>query len=175
MRRLHEGTFSEGLSTKVLPQAMATGNIHSGTITGKLNGVMPAHTPTGCSSEWQSTPRPTSSACSPFSRCGTPLANSITSMPRCTEPAASSQGLAVLFRGQLREFVAMLLHQFAKAGEDARPAQRRGLAPGRERGPGRRHRGIDSRPVPASGTWRITSPVAGLNTSPMRPPCDGTR
>ena len=51
MRRLAEGTFSEGLRMKVLPQAMATGNIHSGTITGKLNGVMPAHTPTGCNNE----------------------------------------------------------------------------------------------------------------------------
>ena len=28
---------------KVLPQAIATGDIHSGTIAGKLNGVMPAH------------------------------------------------------------------------------------------------------------------------------------
>ena len=33
---------SEGLSTKVLPQAIATGNIQHGTIMGKLNGVMPA-------------------------------------------------------------------------------------------------------------------------------------
>ena len=30
----------------MLPQAIATGNIHIGTIAGKLNGVMPAHTPT---------------------------------------------------------------------------------------------------------------------------------
>src|SRR2546422_129028 len=43
-----DGTFSEGFSTKVLPHAMATGNIQSGTIAGKLNGVIPAHTPTGC-------------------------------------------------------------------------------------------------------------------------------
>ena len=35
----HSGTFSLGLSTKVLPHASATGNIHSGTIAGKLNGV----------------------------------------------------------------------------------------------------------------------------------------
>jgi hypothetical protein len=34
---------------KLLPHAIAIGNIHSGTITGKLNGVIPAHTPTG----WQ--------------------------------------------------------------------------------------------------------------------------
>jgi len=40
-----EGSRSEGLRTNVLPQAMATGNIHIGTIAGKLNGVMPAHTP----------------------------------------------------------------------------------------------------------------------------------
>jgi hypothetical protein len=33
------------LSTKVLPQAMATGNIHIGTMQGKLKGVMPATTP----------------------------------------------------------------------------------------------------------------------------------
>ena len=45
------GSRSEGFSTNVLPQAIATGYIHSGTIAGKLNGVMPAHTPTGCRSE----------------------------------------------------------------------------------------------------------------------------
>ncbi|MNH08685.1 hypothetical protein D3C79_681100 [compost metagenome] len=41
------GSCSDGLSTKVLPQTMAIGNIHSGIIAGKLNGVMPAHTPIG--------------------------------------------------------------------------------------------------------------------------------
>src|ERR1035438_1598126 len=33
------GTFSEGFSTKVLPQAMANGHIHMGTMAGKLKGV----------------------------------------------------------------------------------------------------------------------------------------
>ncbi len=33
--------------TKVLPQASATGYIHIGTMAGKLNGEMPAHTPSG--------------------------------------------------------------------------------------------------------------------------------
>ena len=41
------GSCSDGFSTKVLPQAIAIGNIHSGIIAGKLNGVMPAHTPQG--------------------------------------------------------------------------------------------------------------------------------
>ncbi len=43
------GSCSEGLSTKVLPVAIAMGNIHSGIMAGKLKGVMPAHTPSGCS------------------------------------------------------------------------------------------------------------------------------
>ena len=42
-----EGSRSLGLSTKVLPHAMATGNIHIGTMAGKLNGVMPTTTPSG--------------------------------------------------------------------------------------------------------------------------------
>ena len=174
MRRLHEGTFSEGLSTKVLPQAMATGNIHSGTIAGKLNGVMPAHTPTGCSSEWQSTPRPTSSACSPFSRCGTPLANSITSMPRCTEPAASASVLPCSSEASFesssrccsissRKRVRM---RARRSGVVSRQAGKAALAAATAAS-------ISS--LPASGTWRITSPLAGLNTSPMRPPGGWTR
>ena len=42
-----DGTFSDGFKINVLPHAIAIGNIQSGTITGQLNGVMPAHTPTG--------------------------------------------------------------------------------------------------------------------------------
>ena len=42
-----DGSRSLGLSTNALPQAIATGYIHIGTITGKLNGVMPATTPSG--------------------------------------------------------------------------------------------------------------------------------
>ena len=42
-----DGSFSDGLSTNVLPQAIAGAHIHMGTIAGKLNGVMPATTPSG--------------------------------------------------------------------------------------------------------------------------------
>ena len=42
-----DGSFSDGLSTNVLPHARALANIHIGTIAGKLNGVMPATTPSG--------------------------------------------------------------------------------------------------------------------------------
>ena len=60
------GSFSEGLRTKVLPQAIAIGNIHIGTMAGKLNGVMPAQTPTGWRSEWVSIDGPTFRLNSPF-------------------------------------------------------------------------------------------------------------
>ena len=51
-----DGSRSLGLSTKVLPQAIATGCIHIGTIAGKLNGVIPATTPSGSRKEKTSTP-----------------------------------------------------------------------------------------------------------------------
>ena len=87
------GSFSEGFSTTVLPHAMADATIQSGTITGKLNGVIAPTTPTGCFVECTSTPRATCSECSPFSRCTSPAANSTFSMPREISPAASDSTL----------------------------------------------------------------------------------
>jgi hypothetical protein len=43
-----DGSRSDGFRTKVLPHAIAIGCIHMGTMIGKLNGVIPAATPTGC-------------------------------------------------------------------------------------------------------------------------------
>ena len=43
-----DGSFSDGLSTNAFPQAIAGAHIHMGTIAGKLNGVIPATTPSGC-------------------------------------------------------------------------------------------------------------------------------
>ena len=88
-----DGSRSLGLRTNVLPQAIATGYIHIGTIAGKLNGVMPATTPSGCRKEKTSTPPEAWSEYSPLSSCGMPQANSITSSPRCTSPAASERTL----------------------------------------------------------------------------------
>ena len=50
------GSRSDGLSTNVFPVAIAIGCIHIGTMIGKLNGVIPAHTPSGCRNECRSTP-----------------------------------------------------------------------------------------------------------------------
>ena len=56
----------------MLPHAIAIGNIHIGTIAGKLNGVMPAQTPNGCRTLQQSTPPATLSEYSPLSNCAMP-------------------------------------------------------------------------------------------------------
>mmetsp|Transcript_41218 Transcript_41218/g.80570 ORF Transcript_41218/g.80570 Transcript_41218/m.80570 type:complete len:205 (-) Transcript_41218:394-1008(-) len=46
--KLAVGTLSDGFSTNALPVATATGIIHRGIIAGKLNGAIPATTPSGC-------------------------------------------------------------------------------------------------------------------------------
>jgi disulfide bond formation protein DsbB len=73
----------------VFPAAIAIGCIHIGTMTGKLNGVMPAHTPSGWRNEYASTSVETWSEYSPLRSCGRPHAYSTTSWPRITSPLAS--------------------------------------------------------------------------------------
>src|SRR3954468_16618585 len=85
----HDGSRSLGFNTNVLPHAIAIGYIHIGTIAGKLNGVMPATTPSGWRIEYESTSVETFSEYSPFARSAIPHANSITSRPRLTSPSAS--------------------------------------------------------------------------------------
>ena len=46
--REHGKVFSDGLSTKQFPHAIAGAHIHMGTIAGKLKGVIPTTTPSGC-------------------------------------------------------------------------------------------------------------------------------
>ena len=86
----HDGSFSDGFNIKLFPQAIAIGNIHIGTIAGKLNGVIPATTPKGCLIDQLSTLVPTFSENSPLSKCGIPHANSTTSSPLVKDPFASS-------------------------------------------------------------------------------------
>ena len=47
MRIGTDGSRSDGLRMKALPAAMAGAIFHSGIMAGKLNGVMPATTPSG--------------------------------------------------------------------------------------------------------------------------------
>src|SRR5262245_8722731 len=87
------GTFSDGFNTNVLPHANATGNIHNGTMAGKLNGVMPTQTPTGCRTVSQSTFEAILGNTWPMSKLGMPHANSTISIPRCTDARASDNVL----------------------------------------------------------------------------------
>src|SRR5882724_11381328 len=66
----HDGSRSLGFKMKVLPHAIAIGYIHIGTIAGKLNGVMPATTPSGWRIEYASTSVETFSENPPLSRWG---------------------------------------------------------------------------------------------------------
>ena len=68
-------------------------SIQSGTIAGKLNGVMPATTPSGWRIEYTSIPVEACSVNPPFIRLGMPQANSTFSRPRCTSPIASESTL----------------------------------------------------------------------------------
>ena len=64
----HDGSFSDGFSMKEFPHAIDIGNIHIGTIAGKLKGVIPAQTPSGCLMDQLSTSFPTFSVNSPFNK-----------------------------------------------------------------------------------------------------------
>ena len=85
-----DGSRSDGLSTNALPHAIAGTNIQIGTMAGKLNGVMPAATPSGARTLCVSTPRATPEECSPLRWVAMPVAWSTTSMPRASSPRASS-------------------------------------------------------------------------------------
>src|SRR6516225_8854770 len=88
-----DGSRSLGLRMKVFPAAIAMGCIHIGTMTGKLNGVIPAQTPSGWRNDQASTSVETCSENSPLSRVGIPQAYSTTSRPRMTSPLASETTL----------------------------------------------------------------------------------
>ena len=65
---------------------MAIGRVHSGSIAGKLKGVIAATTPNGWRTDHESIPLPICSENSPLSRWGIPQANSTTSKPRDNSP-----------------------------------------------------------------------------------------
>lgn len=87
------GSFSEGLSTYVLPVTTPTGNIHNGIMAGKLKGQIPAHTPRGCLYEYESSDEARFSAVSPIIKVAAPHVCSTTSRPRKTSPRASARVL----------------------------------------------------------------------------------
>ena len=88
-----DGSLSDGLRINALPATIAGQNFHIGIMAGKLNGVMPATTPSGCRIEYISIPGPALSVNSPLRRCGAPIQNSATSSPLIMSPSASGKVL----------------------------------------------------------------------------------
>src|ERR1051325_1033310 len=168
MRMPADGSRSDGFRMNVLPVASAIGNIHIGTIAGKLNGVIPAQTPSGWRTDQLSMPRPTCSVYSPFNRCGMPQANSTTSTPRVISPCASEKTLpcsSEMVRARLscsRASSSRNLNMIRARVSGGVAAQ-----PGNALAADWTAASI-SAPLP-SATRRIFSPVARLNTSPQGP------
>ena len=152
----------------MLPQATALGIIHSGTMAGKLNGVMPATTPSGWRTVWTSTPVEAWELKLPLSRSPRPHANSMFSNPRATSPSASectlpcsavnraaiSAALAsTRFRNECISFVRVasdVCRHSSKAALDEATA-------------------ASTSSTLARPTSADCSPVAGLNTGSARP------
>ena len=149
----------------VLPQAIASGNIHKGIMAGKLNGVMPAHTPKGWRNETRSTPVPTLSLNSPFRRLGMPQANSTTSSPRVTEPLASARVLPC--SALTSEARSSMSRSTSSLSLNMTRARRSGVVPAQ---PGSAAlaawTAASTSAAPAKATRAERSPTAGLNTSP---------
>ncbi len=167
------GTFSDGFSTTVLPAAIASGKNHIGTMAGKLNGEMMPQTPSGWRTECTSTSVEAFSVAEPFSRCAIPHANSTTSCPRATSPAASESTLPC-------SAVMISASSPARALSSSRNANRIRV---RLASDVSRHAGnaafaaaiaaADSS-ADASGSCAVTAPVAGFVTSEKRPEVPAT-
>ena len=168
-----EGSRSDGLRMKALPQASAGANFHIGIMAGKLNGVIPATTPSGWRSENRSMPGPALSLNSPFSRCGMPQANSTTSSPRWMSPLESAKVLPCSEESSR----ARLSNSFCTSSRNLNitRARRCGLVAA-QAGCAASALAIacSISALLAKATFACTSPVLGLNTSPLRPELPAT-
>ena len=166
-RTAERGTFSEGFRTNVLPQASATGIIQSGTMTGKLNGVIPAHTPTGWRTVSQSTSRGDVRQRLAHQEAGDPAGELDHLDPALDRGPRLAQRLAVLAGHEPGQLVGLVDQPLAKPEEHTRPLDGRRLGPGRQGRGGRPTARSTSSAVP-SGTRAISRPVEGLKTAPKR-------
>ena len=144
-RSAAEGSRSDGFSTKVLPQASATGNIHIGTMAGKLNGVMPAQTPSGWRIDQLSTSRADILGELALQQMRDAAGELDDLEPADARSLGVAQHLAVLGGDDGGELVQIGLDQGFEAEHDPGALQRRRRGPGREGGRGRRDRRIDLR------------------------------
>ena len=155
------GSRSLGFRMKQLPQASASGAIHSGTIAGKLNGVMPATTPSGWRMDQLSMPVPTCSVNSPFRSCGMPVANSMFSSPRVASPLASDSTLPCS-EVRIRANSSMCCSKSSRKRKSTRARRSGGCADQAGNAACAQATAASSSARLASGTSACTWPVAGL-------------
>ena len=171
------GTCSDGLSTNVLPQPIANGKNQNGTIAGKLNGTIAAHTPTGWRTVSASTLRDTSSRIRPCIVVGIAHAHSTISTMRATSARASAIVLPISVVTER----ASSSRRASSASRSANSRRARSITDtARQAGSASRAaRTAASRsPAEDSGTRASVSPVAGLTrraprsttTRSQRPP-----
>lgn len=157
----------------VLPVAIANGRNHIGTIAGKLNGVIAAHTPTGWRIVSASTFVATPSRVRPCIVVGIAQAHSTISIMRSTSARASGNVLPISAvthsarrslcssscwrnpNSQRARSIVLFAFQAGKAARAACTAWSTSLAPD-------------------SGTCESTAPVAGFCTSRSSLEADGT-
>ena len=128
-----DGSRSDGLRMKALPQASAGANFHIGIMAGKLNGVMPATTPSG----WRMRIEVDAGAGALGVLALEQMRDAAGELDHF-EPALDvalgvGEGLAVLGGEQPREVVEFPLQQLEELEHHARAPLRIGRGPGRLR------------------------------------------
>jgi hypothetical protein len=165
-----DGTFSLGLSTTVLPAAMAIGKNHIGTIAGKLNGLMTATGPSGWRIEVTSTRDDAFSVKAPCSRCGDPAGELDDLLAARDLTSRVGQDLAVLGGDDRRQLVGPCVEQLAEREEHLRAPRQRRVTPAGERRPGggdrslhvtRRGKRYPSRDLSGGRVGHLREPVRG--------------
>ena len=164
MRFIESGTCSDGFRTNVLPLAIANGRNHSGTIAGKLNGAIAAHTPIGWRITLQSMPggHVLEAVAHQQRRCAARHLDALDAAPHAA--ARLIERLAVLGRDDARDLVEVILEQLLELEHHARAGDRWRFAPVRERLGRGLHRRDRRSLLGASGVRAMTSPRAGLWT-----------
>ena len=158
------GTCSDGFRTKLLPQPIAKGRNQKGTMAGKLNGTMAAHTPTGWRTVSASTLRETSSRMRPCIVVGIAHAHSTISIIRATSARASP----IVFPISVVTDRARSSRRASSPSRSANSRRARSITDtARQAGSASRAAATAaSRSAPLdSGTRASTSPVAGFVTS----------
>ena len=164
-----DGSFSDGLRMNAFPQAMATGNIHIGTIAGKLNGVMPATTPTRLADRVAVDVRRDVLGELALEQLRE-AAGEVHDLEAAVHLAQRvGRHLAVLAGEEVGDLALVALDEFAEREHRCARAPPATTGPSRPAASAAASTAASTTPASAMATCAATRPVAGSNTSPQRP------